>query len=112
MTQAAFPSPGVVLPNGRQQGAYEGMSLRDYFAAHISDVQVDSAQAAFLSSLEVKEQLAGRPRPTPSDDLKRGKIGAADEVTYPLDLLAWHCEVRAGLRYTMANAMMVQRERM
>ena len=29
----AFPSPGVVLPNGRQQGAYEGMSLRDYFAA-------------------------------------------------------------------------------
>ena len=29
----AFPSPGVVLPNGRQQGAYEGMTLRDYFAA-------------------------------------------------------------------------------
>jgi len=33
---AAFPSPGVVLtsaPDERQQGAYEGMSLRDYFAA-------------------------------------------------------------------------------
>ena len=29
----AFPSPGVVLPNGQQQGAYEGMALRDYFAA-------------------------------------------------------------------------------
>lgn len=33
---AAFPSPGVVLNfnrNEHQQGAYEGMSLRDYFAA-------------------------------------------------------------------------------
>jgi hypothetical protein len=33
----AFPSPGVVIPgldpNARQQGAYEGMTLRDYFAA-------------------------------------------------------------------------------
>lgn len=31
--QAAFPSPGVLFDNGRQQGAYTGMSLRDYFAA-------------------------------------------------------------------------------
>jgi hypothetical protein len=33
---AAFPSPGVVLDfslGQTQQGAYEGMSLRDYFAA-------------------------------------------------------------------------------
>jgi hypothetical protein len=37
---AAFPSPGVVViertdgrEHARQQGAYEGMSLRDYFAA-------------------------------------------------------------------------------
>jgi len=29
----AFPSPGVVMPAGDQQGAYEGMSMRDYFAA-------------------------------------------------------------------------------
>jgi hypothetical protein len=28
----AFPSPGVIF-NGHQQGAYEGMTLRDYFAA-------------------------------------------------------------------------------
>ena len=33
MTQSAFPSPGVVLDSGQQQGAYEGMTLRDYFAA-------------------------------------------------------------------------------
>lgn len=36
---AAFPSPGVLMDDGRggeyQQGAYEGMSLRDYFAAQI-----------------------------------------------------------------------------
>ena len=30
---AAFPSPGVVMTDGRQQGAYEGMTLRDYFAS-------------------------------------------------------------------------------
>jgi hypothetical protein len=32
---AAFPSPGVVVDYGadqKQQGAYEGMSLRDHFA--------------------------------------------------------------------------------
>jgi hypothetical protein len=36
---AAFPSPGVVLGVGgnmHQQGAYEGMTLRDYFAAAAS----------------------------------------------------------------------------
>ena len=32
MIPDAFPSPGIVL-NGHQQGAYSGMSLRDYFAA-------------------------------------------------------------------------------
>lgn len=30
---SAFPSPGVVMTDGRQQGAYEGMTMRDYFAA-------------------------------------------------------------------------------
>lgn len=45
---AAFPSPGVVLnPGGhnpQQQGAYEGMSLRDYLAA--------KAMAGCLSSMD------------------------------------------------------------
>jgi len=31
--QQAFPSPGVVTQSGSQQGAYAGMTLRDYFAA-------------------------------------------------------------------------------
>lgn len=111
MTQAAFPSPGVVLPNGRQQGAYEGMSLRDYFAANVSDLLANDELSEILTE-DAKAELAGRPRPKPSRDLQLGKIGAADEVTYPLDLLKWYCEVRAGIRYTMANAMMVQRDRM
>lgn len=29
----AFPSPGVLSANGQVQGAYAGMTLRDYFAA-------------------------------------------------------------------------------
>lgn len=33
MNPSAFPSPGVVMTDGRQQGCYEGMTLRDYFAA-------------------------------------------------------------------------------
>ena len=36
-SKPAYPSPGVVMDDGRggefQQGAYEGMTLRDYFAA-------------------------------------------------------------------------------
>jgi hypothetical protein len=32
MSEHAYPSPGVVLPSGHQQGAYEGMTLRDHFA--------------------------------------------------------------------------------
>lgn len=31
---AAFPSPGIVGPDGYQQGAYAGMSYRQYLMAH------------------------------------------------------------------------------
>lgn len=52
---AAFPSPGVVLDSHkseRQQGAYGGMTLRDYFAAkamqgamaEFANMPVDEAQ--------------------------------------------------------------------
>lgn len=111
MTQAAFPSPGVVLPNGRQQGAYEGMSLRDYAAIHMDDSNMGEVLVPYLTD-EVKVELAGRPCPQPSDELRRGMIGAPDEISYHIDMLKWIYEVRAGLRYMMADAMMVQRERM
>lgn len=49
--QAAFPSPGVVIPytpgttTAHQQGAYEGMSLRDYFAAKAMNGMIAGAMA-------------------------------------------------------------------
>lgn len=53
---AAFPSPGVAVSDGRgdllQQGAYEGMSLRDYFAA--------KAMAACISNAPNCSQDIGR----------------------------------------------------
>jgi len=52
---AAFPSPGVVIDydkNEHQQGAYEGMSLRDYFAAKAMNGFLANAwQAETLASL-------------------------------------------------------------
>ena len=41
----AFPSPGVVIDydkNEHQQGAYGGMSLRDYFAAKVIHVAAEA----------------------------------------------------------------------
>lgn len=49
---AAFPSPGVIL-DGRQQGAYEGMTLRDYFAAK-------AMQAWSVGVYSPKEQVCAR----------------------------------------------------
>lgn len=40
----AFPSPGVVI-GLNQQGAYEGMTLRDYFAAHAPISWLDAVTA-------------------------------------------------------------------
>lgn len=48
----AFPSPGVVLNfdrNEHQQGAYEGMSLRDYFAAKALQGMLAALDAAGLN---------------------------------------------------------------
>lgn len=46
---AAFPSPGVAVSDGRrdqmQQGAYEGMTLRDYFAAKAAQGLLSGAMA-------------------------------------------------------------------
>lgn len=53
---AAFPSPGVAVSDGRgdqmQQGAYEGMTLRDYFAAR--------AMSALVGNAPNYSQLIGR----------------------------------------------------
>lgn len=63
----AFPSPGVILRNGNQQGAYAGMSLRDYFAAKFAAAQsvMTSADRDFIKpdcnypeGLTVAERIA------------------------------------------------------
>lgn len=49
---AAFPSAGVVIDfdkNQHQQGAYEGMSLRDYFAAKALQGMLAALDAAGLN---------------------------------------------------------------
>lgn len=46
----AFPSPGVVLPNGRQQGAYEGMTLRDWFAGKALQGLLAQSQGTAIAS--------------------------------------------------------------
>ncbi len=60
---AAFPSPGVVLSPGshnpQQQGAYEGMSLRDYFAAKAMQALIEGALASD-SDFPHGENVSGR----------------------------------------------------
>lgn len=56
----AFPSPGVVLQNGQQQGAYEGMTLRDYFAAKAMQAHI-VASIKVLSKAYVNEPDAVTP---------------------------------------------------
>jgi len=68
---AAFPSPGVVLRDRHgdmsQQGAYEGMTLRDYFAAaHMQgrasimgfvDMDLDAEQAYKQADAMLKARM-------------------------------------------------------
>lgn len=51
MGESAFPSPGVALGMS-QQGAYEGMSLRDYVAIRMLGVAIlhnDADTAAIMA---------------------------------------------------------------
>lgn len=62
MNPAAFPSPGVVLPGGQQQGAYEGMTLRDYFAgqAMLTLLGIELGTAQDIRSGETAGQWVAR----------------------------------------------------
>ena len=85
---SAFPSPGVVLPGYNetfyQQGAYEGMTLRDYFAAHASDADI----ANILPDVEMVEK-----------HFTDGQV----RVVYPQD-------ARQIARYIHADYMLAARE--
>lgn len=60
MNPAAFPSPGVVIPDAgaRQQGAYEGMTLRDYFAAKAMQAAATNQKGADGFTFEQRAEWA------------------------------------------------------
>ncbi len=63
---AAFPSPGVVMVSEHsdeqyQQGAYEGMSLRDYFAAAAMQGMC-AGLTRFRTEEHMEEIIVNRPR--------------------------------------------------
>lgn len=86
---AAFPSPGVVLEVGvpaDQQGAYEGMSLRDYFAIHAPEPSADRVK------LNLELDRGRNPYNEPHKAHLRSEY-----------------EIRADLRYAYADAMLKAR---
>lgn len=80
----AFPS----APNASIHR--DGMSLRDYLAAHVDIGDVDDLPVL------LGEQLLGREIPSYHDDV--------------LGCLAWRAEYRARLRYIEADAMIKARK--
>lgn len=84
----AFPSPGVVFtePNTkqqqRQQGAYEGMSLRDYFAAKFAAAQAvaTSADRDFIRPDNRYPQLAEAGEHTVAKEIARVSYALADAM--------------------------------
>lgn len=61
MSEPAFPSAGVVIDydkNEHQQGAYGGMSLRDYFAAKAYSAMIAGGYWPAGYSLEEQARMA------------------------------------------------------
>jgi hypothetical protein len=81
--------PGSYTGNNGMPVWSDGMTLRDYFAAKADVSQIKA------SSIADAEKLAGRALPK------------GDEV----EAFKWQCEVVAAMRYAMADAMLVVRER-
>ena len=53
--QPAFPSPGVVLKDGTPQGAYTGMTLRDYFAAQAMQAHIPLCNTKYYTANDIAE---------------------------------------------------------
>lgn len=101
---SAFPSPGVVMPGGGQQGAYEGMSLRDYFA---SNAPTDEVQELHYNSLSriAQERLTGLKYP----EKPPYKANDPAQIEFQLAEFEFHCAVNAAIRYKLADAMLKER---
>jgi hypothetical protein len=81
----AFPVPGL-----QQDEDFNGMTLRDYFAASVA-----ANDLAAVSVREDAEALAGRARP--------------DAYPNGVDSIKFNMEVEAALRMMFADAMLVER---
>lgn len=75
----AFPSPGVILRNGNQQGAYAGMSLRDYFAA-----KAMQGMMAHPSPAASDEHMVARDAYTLADAMLEGRANGVGNSPVPL----------------------------
>ena len=73
---SAFPSPGVVMPGYNetffQQGAYEGMSLRDWFAGQ--------ALAGMLSNPKMPNEFDTEPVAVAAYDLADSMLAAREDT--------------------------------
>jgi len=82
----AFPSPGVIFtePNTKQQhqqGAYEGMSLRDYFAAKFAEAQLIKTGGSGLFALGNPCRYdGGKAQSTTEQELARISYALADAM--------------------------------
>lgn len=80
----------------------EGMSLRDYFAAKADE---DPLAYACLSRI-AKETIVGREHPAePRDQAPQDQIAA-----YQIDRFKWEADLRAILKYRMADSMLAARQ--
>lgn len=101
----AFPSPGVVLHDNTQQGAYEGMTLRDYFATNAPTDEVQELDFRHLSRT-AQEAITGLSYPQkPMDD--RDVDG---RVAFQIAEFEFKCQVNAAIRFKLADAMLRARK--
>lgn len=91
---SAFPSTGWD-ETGKYPGHFLGMTLRDYFIAHIGDENQAGDDSDF--SDHVKSALVGRPVPSYSQD-------------GPMAVLQFEAEFRAKWRVMRADAMLEARK--
>lgn len=92
----AFPTKHPAL-DPRASGFFteDGMTLRDYFAAH---EQLDPNESIGLA---LAERLAGRPHPAPRDITGNIKSGGD-----PVEVAVFWADAEAAYRYLRADAML------
>jgi hypothetical protein len=83
----AFPCEGG--PGGGLH-SHPGMSLRDWFAAHVSLIDSDGDCIDVFSM----SSLIGRPAPSDA-----------------VELILWYAEAEAAIRYVKADAMLARRNK-